>query len=65
MTTLFSHEAFHEDVAQAFNEMMLMDQLSRVPEASLLRILQSFPHPVLQQALQSGNDDGQRNFSKP
>lgn len=53
MATLFSHEAFHDDVGHAFDELMLMDQLSRLPEASLARILQSFPTTIRQQALAS------------
>ena len=53
MTTLFSHEAFHDDVAHAFNEVIMMDQLSRMPEDSLLRILQSFPSVLLRKAADS------------
>ena len=53
MTTLFSHEAFHDDVGHAFNEMIMMDQLSRMPEESLLRIMQSFPPELLRKAADS------------
>ncbi len=65
MTTLFCHEAYHEDVGQAFNEMMLMEHLSRLPEASRLRILQSFPRSLLEAALKPGPGDAQRSLPKP
>lgn len=65
MTTLFSHDAYHDDVGHAFNELLLMEQLSRVPEASLVRILQSFPAPLLKQALEPAAGDDQRSFPKP
>ncbi len=65
MTTLFSHDAFHDDVAHAFNELMLMEQLSRLPEASLIRSMQSFPEALLERVLDAVAADGQRNFPKP
>lgn len=65
MTTLFCQEAFHEDVGHAFDELILMEQLSRVPEASLVRILKSFPPSVLEQALEPAAGVGQRSLPKP
>jgi hypothetical protein len=65
MTTLFCHDVFHTDVADAFNELILMEQLSRVPEASLVRILQTFPSSLLERALEPAEGEGQRNFPKP
>ena len=65
MTTLFSHEAFHEDVGHAFNELLLMDQISRLPQASLLRVLQSFPCEVIRQALASGHETGKAAPADP
>lgn len=65
MTTLFSHEAFHEDVGHAFNELFLMDQLSKLPEASLMRILQSFPNSLLQQLLASSGEALKAGRSTP
>ncbi len=65
MTTVFSHEAFHEDVGHAFNEMILMEQLSRMPEASRLRILQSFPRSLLEAALEPCPRDVQRSLPNP
>jgi hypothetical protein len=49
--TLLSHEAFHPSVALAFDELLLLAQISQLPEDAVLRILQSFPEPLLRQAL--------------
>ena len=35
----------------AFAELVLMDQLSRLPVGSLLRVLKTIPDPVLEAAL--------------
>lgn len=65
MTTLFSHEAFHEDVRYAFDELLLMDELSRLPEASQLRLLQSFPSHLLRRAIASGRDAAEASSANP
>ena len=51
MTTLLSHDTFHDSVGHAFNELLVLEQMSRLPADSVLRILQSIPKPLLQQAL--------------
>lgn len=51
MTTVLSHEAFHESVGFAFGELRVLEQMSQLPAESILRILQSIPAPLLLQAL--------------
>ncbi|WP_421694356.1 hypothetical protein [Aestuariivirga sp.] len=53
MTTILCNEAFHEDVGHAFNELITLDQLTRLPEDSRLRVLQSLPPALLRQALET------------
>ena len=49
--TVLSHESFHPSVALAFDELLLLAQISQLPEDAVLRILQSFPEPLLRKAL--------------
>ena len=51
MSTVLSHEAFHNSVGHAFDELVLLEQISQLPADSVLRILQSFPATLLQEAL--------------
>ena len=51
MSTVLSHEAFHPSVTLAFDELLLLAQISQLPEDAVLRMLQSFPEPLLRQAL--------------
>lgn len=51
MSTVLSHEAFHHSVGFAFDELVLLEQISQLPADSVLRILQSIPMPLLRQAL--------------
>ena len=53
MTSLLSHEAFHESVGHSFDELLMLDQMSRLPAESIARVLQSIPEPLLQQAMAS------------
>jgi len=39
------------ETRNAFNELALMDQLSRLPVGGLLRVLQTIPLPVLEAAV--------------
>jgi hypothetical protein len=50
MTNVLSHEAFHRSVGLSFDEMLVMEQLSRLSAESILRVLQSIPEPLLQHA---------------
>jgi hypothetical protein len=49
--TVLSHEAFHPNVGLAFDELLLLAQLSQLPDDSVRRILQSIPEPLLREAL--------------
>lgn len=51
MTTLLSHDVFHESVGHAFDELLVLEQISRLPMDGLLRVLQSIPEPLLLRAL--------------
>ena len=51
MTTVLSHEAFHESVGFAFGELRVLEQMSQLPADGVLRVLQSIPAPLLLQAL--------------
>ena len=51
MTTVLSHDTFHPSVALAFDELLLLAQISQLPEEAVLRMLQSFPEPLLRKAL--------------
>jgi len=51
MTSILSHDAFHESIAHAFSELLVLEQLSQLTPDSLLRVLQSIPKPLLRQAL--------------
>jgi hypothetical protein len=51
MTTLLSQDAFHDSVGHAFDELLAVEQMSRLPAESVLRVLQTIPHPLLLQAL--------------
>lgn len=51
MTSLLSPDAYDVSVGHAFNELLLLEQMSRLPADSILRILQSIPRPLLEQAL--------------
>ena len=51
MTTLLSHEAFHESIGHAFDELLALEQISRLPMDGILRVLQSIPEPLLLRAL--------------
>ena len=51
MSTVLSHEAFHESVGHAFNELVVLEQLSQLPPDAVLRVLQSIPEHLLRQAL--------------
>ena len=49
--TLLSHDAFHASVGHAFAELLAMEQISRLPAESVLRVMQTIPEPLLLQAL--------------
>lgn len=51
MSTVLSHDAFHESVGHAFNELLVLEQLSQLPPDAILRVLQSIPEALLRQAL--------------
>lgn len=51
MSTVLSHDAFHESVGHAFNELLVLEQLSQLPPDAVLRVLQSIPETLLRQAL--------------
>jgi hypothetical protein len=51
MSTVLSHEAFHPSVGFAFDELLLLEQMSRLPPDSIIRLLQSIPEPMLRDAL--------------
>jgi hypothetical protein len=51
MTTVLSHEAFHQSVGHAFGELFVLEQISQLPPESVLRILQTIPAPLLLRAL--------------
>lgn len=51
LTSLFSHDTFHTSVGHAFDELLAQEQLSRLPDENLLRVLQTIPQPLLLQAL--------------
>lgn len=53
MSTVLSHEAFHEDVGHAFNELRALQQIAELPTDSILRILKSIPSPLLRKALEA------------
>ncbi len=55
MTTVLSHEAFHQSVGFAFGELLVLEQISQLPAESILRVLKSIPEPLLQRALASRN----------
>jgi hypothetical protein len=42
---------FDRETRNAFNELLLMDQLSKLPVSGLLRVLQTIPAPVLEAAV--------------
>lgn len=52
MTTVLSHEAFHHSVGHAFGELFVLEQLSQLPDDSVLRILQTIPAPLLRRAVE-------------
>ena len=41
------------ETRNAFNELLIMEQLSRLPVGGLLRVLQTIPQAVLEVALQA------------
>ena len=49
--SVLSHGAFHQSIGFAFNEMVLLEQLSQLPPENILRVLQSIPRPLLERAL--------------
>ena len=51
MTTVLSHDAFHASVSHAFGELLVLEQMSQLPPESVLRVLQSIPRALLEQAL--------------
>ena len=53
MTSLLFQDAFHASVGHAFDEMLLLEQMSRLPPDAILRILQSIPEPLLRHALET------------
>jgi hypothetical protein len=51
MTTILSHDAFNASISHAFGELLVLEQISQLPPESVLRVLQSFPRALLEQAL--------------
>ena len=51
------------ETQNAFNELLLMDQLSQLPVGGLLRVLQTIPPQVLQAALSAASRNPCRDAS--
>ena len=51
------------ETRNAFNELLVMDQMSRMPVAAILRVLQTLPAPVLQIALSAASQSPYRGAS--
>lgn len=51
MSTTARPPHIDRETQSAFNELLLIDELSTLPVGSLLRILQTIPGPVLEAAL--------------
>ena len=51
MTTVASTAHISRETRNAFNELLLMDGLSKLPAGGLLRVLQTIPVQVLEAAL--------------
>jgi hypothetical protein len=52
MSSVLSHEVFDPSVGHAFGEMFVLEQISQLPDESVLRILQTIPDPLLQRAVE-------------
>ena len=51
------------ETRNAFNELVLMDELARLPVGGLLRVLQTIPGPVLEVALSEVSRSPSRDVS--
>lgn len=51
------------ETRNAFNELVLMDELARLPVGGLLRVLQTIPGPVLEVALSEVSQSPSRDVS--
>jgi len=63
MSATTRHAHFDRETRNAFNELLVMDQMSRMPVASILRLLQTIPAPVLEAALSAASRSPCRDAS--
>lgn len=63
MTILAHHAHFDRETRNAFNELLVMDQISAMPVAAVLRVLKTIPAPVLEAALSAASRSPSRDAS--
>ena len=57
MSSVARQHHFDRETRNAFNELLVMEQLSKLPVGAVLRVLQTIPLPVLEVALQKTAND--------